>query len=252
MVILPAIDLRDGKVVRLRQGRAEDETVFGDNPAEMARRWHSFGVEWLHLVDLDGAFEGASANVAAIRSVRAAVDMKIELGGGIRTIGHAEKFLSLGIDRVIFGTVAVSDPQVVRRAVERFGANRVVVGIDARDGRVAVRGWTETSAVDATNLALQMREFGVERVVYTDISRDGTGHGVNVEATANLAKTTALKIIASGGVRELDDVVRLIEHESDGIEGVIIGRALYDGTIELDKVLEIARKDTSLNDSDKE
>ncbi len=252
MVILPAIDLRGGKVVRLRQGRADEETVFGDDPAAMARRWHSFGAEWLHLVDLDGAFEGASANIAAIRSIRTAVDMKIELGGGIRTIGHAEKLLSLGIDRVIFGTVAISDPQVIRRAVERFGANRVVVGIDARDGRVAVRGWTETSAVDATNLALQMREFGVERVVYTDISRDGTGHGVNVEATANLAKTTGLKIIASGGVRELGDVVRLIEHESDGIEGVIIGRALYDGAIELDKALEIARETTTSNESDKE
>lgn len=252
MIILPAIDLRGGKVVRLRQGRADEETVFGDDPAAMARRWRSLGAEWLHLVDLDGAFEGASANIAAIRNVRAAVDMKIELGGGIRAIGHAEKLLSLGIDRVIFGTVAISDPQVIRRSVERFGANRVVVGIDARDGRVAVRGWTETSAVDATSLALQMREFGVERIVYTDISRDGTGHGVNVEATASLAKTTGLKIIASGGVRELNDVVRLIEHESDGIEGVIIGRALYDGVIALDKALEIARETNTSHDSDEE
>ena len=243
MVVLPAIDMRGGRVVRLRQGRAEDETVYGDDPAAMARKWAEEGAEWIHLVDLDGAFDGDAGNMGAVRDITASTDVPCEIGGGVRSVADATRLLSLGIARVIFGTVAITDPNVVAAAVGRHGPERVVVGIDARDGRVAVRGWTETSDVSAVELANRMAGVGVERVVYTDISRDGMHTGPNVEATAELASATGLHVIASGGVSCAADVSRVARHEPDGIEGIIVGKALYDGRITLADAIGAARND---------
>ena len=243
MQLLPAIDLRNGRVVRLRQGRADDETVYSDDPAAMARRWADAGAQWLHLVDLDGAFDGQSGNLEAIRSIIAAVDIPCELGGGMRRLENAAEALSIGVQRVIFGTVAITEPDVVAHAVERFGAERVAVGLDARDGRVAVRGWTETSSVSATDLALQMKAMGVRRVIYTDILRDGMFTGPNVEATAALARSTGLKVIASGGVSTVEDIENIVGRQADGIEGIIIGKALYDGNLTLRDALNAAQSE---------
>jgi phosphoribosylformimino-5-aminoimidazole carboxamide ribotide isomerase len=240
MVVLPAIDMKGGRVVRLRQGRADDETIYGDDPAAVATQWQSDGAEWIHLVDLDGAFDGESANLGGIHAILSNVNVPCELGGGIRTFDQAAKLLVMGIARVIFGTVAVREPDVVKRTVDRFGPSRVVVGIDAQVGKVAIKGWTEISDASAVDLARSMGELGVERIVYTDIARDGMGTGVNVDATARLARETGMRIIASGGVHTIDDVTRLLPHESDGIEGVIIGRALYDGTITLREAIDTA------------
>ena len=240
MLILPAIDLRKGNVVRLLQGRAEDETIYGNDPAAQAGIWQAKGAGFIHLVDLDGAFEGEGANIEAIRSIVGAVDIPCEVGGGVRDLGAAARLLSMGVNRVIFGTVAVRDPDLVGRAVERFGAERIVVGIDARDGMVAVSGWTEVSEITAIDLALSMKERGVKRIVYTDISRDGMSTGPNIEATVELARKSGLSIIASGGVGSVDHIRALTVHEKDGIEGVIVGKALYDGRVTLEEILDIA------------
>jgi len=240
MIVIPAIDLRNGRVVRLRQGRADEQTVYPDDPTSVARRWAELGAEWIHLVDLDGAFAGKPANLKAIRAVVRAVDVPCEAGGGIRKIGNAAKLLSLGVSRVIFGTVAVTDPETVKRAVERFGPDRVVVGLDVRDGMIAVWGWTETSKLSAVDLATKMKAYGVSRVIYTDIRRDGMFTGPNVEATVQLAQETGLRVIASGGVSSVGDVERLAVHEHDGIEGVVIGKTLYDGTLMLEEAIRAA------------
>ncbi len=239
MILFPAIDLRQGRCVRLRQGRMEDETVFSQDPADMARRWQARGARWLHLVNLDGAFSQASENLSVVRAIAETVDIPIQLGGGMRDVEAARDGLALGASRIILGTVAIAVPQVVADAVERFGPQRVVVGIDAREGRVATHGWTEISEVDAIDLAKEMADLGVERVVYTDISRDGMMTGPNVEATLQLARRTRLKVIASGGVATLDDLRLLRPLEGDGVEGVIVGRALYEGAFSLEEALEI-------------
>lgn len=246
MIVIPAIDLRDGRVVRLRQGRADDQTVYADDPAAIARRWAGCGAEWIHLVDLDGAFAGRPANLEAIRAVIGAVDVPCEVGGGLRDVGSAAKLLSLGVARVIFGTVAVTSPEVVRRAIERFGSDRIVVGIDARNGKVAVSGWTETSEMPAVELANHMKLLGVKRVIYTDIHRDGMFTGPNVEAAVELARKSGLRVIASGGVGSVADVARLAAHEPEGIEGVIIGKALYDGTVKLEEAVRAAAASDSV------
>jgi phosphoribosylformimino-5-aminoimidazole carboxamide ribotide isomerase len=239
MLILPAIDLKNGHVVRLLQGRAEDETIYSDDPASQALRWALAGAKYLHLVDLDGAFSGQGANAEAVRSIVKAVDIPCELGGGIRDMGTASQYLMSGVSRVIIGTAAVKDPDMVARTVERFGSERVVVGLDARDGMVAVEGWTETSELTATDLALQMRGRGITRIIYTDISRDGMSTGPNIDMTVKLAEATGMNIIASGGVGSLDHVRELARY--DCIEGVIIGKALYDGRINIGEVLEIVK-----------
>ena len=239
MILFPAIDLRQGRCVRLRQGRMEDETVFSQDPADMARRWQARGARWLHLVNLDSAFSQGSENLSVVRAIAEAVDISIQLGGGMRDVEAAGDGLALGASRIILGTVAIAAPQVVADAVERFGPRRVVVGIDAREGRVATHGWTEISEVDAIDLAKEMADLGVERVVYTDISRDGMMTGPNVEATLQLARRTHLKVIASGGVATLDDLRLLRPLEDDGVEGVIVGRALYEGAFSLEEALEI-------------
>jgi phosphoribosylformimino-5-aminoimidazole carboxamide ribotide isomerase len=239
VILFPAIDLRKGRCVRLQQGRMDDETVFSEDPVAMARTWQARGARWLHLVNLDGAFSQASENLSVVRAIAEAVDLRIQLGGGMRDVEAAADGLALGVSRIILGTVAITASQVVADALERFGAERVVVGIDARNGRVATHGWTETSKTDAVDLAKKMAGLGVERVVYTDVSRDGMMTGPNVEATLELARNTGLKVIASGGVTTLDDLRRLCPLESDGVEGVIVGRALYEDAFSLEEALKI-------------
>lgn len=242
MIVFPAIDLRQGKCVRLRQGRLEEETVFSDDPVAMAEHWAAQGAEWLHVVNLDGAFGQASSNLRVVGEITAVVGIPVQFGGGLRTMSDIEGALRLGLARVILGTVAVEEPSLVAEAVKRLGAERIVVGIDARRGQVATRGWQEVSSVAVTELALRVRKLGVERVVYTDIVRDGMLSGVNVEAVRALAQRTGLCVISAGGVSSLDDVRRLKEAEASGVEGVIIGQALYSGTLELQEAIETARK----------
>jgi phosphoribosylformimino-5-aminoimidazole carboxamide ribotide isomerase len=244
MIIFPAIDLRQGRVVRLRQGDPAAQTVFGEDPAAVARDWAAQGAEWLHVVNLDGAFgaaEGAALNLRRLAEIRAASTLPIQFGGGLRAGDDIARALDLGATRVVLGTAAVRRPELVEEAVLRFGAERLVVGVDAQDGLVAVAGWQEASGVSAVELAQRMAALGVRRVVYTDIARDGMLSGVNVAATAALARTSGLKIIASGGVASLEDIQALTEHEGDGIEGAIIGQALYSGTVDLGAAVRLAR-----------
>ena len=243
MTILPAIDLKGGRGVRLLQGRKGDETVYSDDPAAVARRWQDEGATYLHLVDLDGAFEGASRNLAAITRILETVTIPAELGGGVRSLDDVSRLLSLGLDRVILGTVAVREPDVAQSAVERFGPDRVVVGIDAREGRVAVKGWVETTEVQAVDLALQMKVFGIRRVVYTDILVDSMLVGPNIEATRVLAVEPGLKVIASGGISSLDGLRRVAALEPLGVDGVIVGKALYEGRVDLREAIKAVRRE---------
>jgi phosphoribosylformimino-5-aminoimidazole carboxamide ribotide isomerase len=248
VIVVPAIDIRGGKCVRLVQGDYARETVFGDEPADMARRWMCEGARALHLVDLDGAKSGRRDNEAAVSGVLSAVAEyasrggkrpTTQLGGGIRDIGSVEFWLGAGIDRVILGTAAVREPSLVANAARRF-PGRVWVGIDARGGKVAVDGWTNTTERLASDLAVEMQDRGAAGIVYTDIGRDGTGKGVNVEATAALADQLGIPVFASGGVRSREDVVRLREVGGKGIAGVVVGRALYDAAVTLGDLLAAA------------
>jgi phosphoribosylformimino-5-aminoimidazole carboxamide ribotide isomerase len=240
MIVFPAIDLRRGKCVRLRQGRPEAETVFSDDPVAMAEHWASQGAEWLHVVNLDGAFGQASSDLRVVKEIISS-NLQIQFGGGLRTMADIKGALEIGLARVILGTVAVEEPSLVAEAVQRFGAERIVVGIDARRGQVATHGWQEVSSVAVTELALRVKELGVERVVYTDIARDGMLSGVNVEAVRQLAQRTGLRVISAGGVSSLDDVRCLKEAEASGVEGVIIGQALYSGALELREAIRIGK-----------
>lgn len=229
MIIFPAIDLKDGSCVRLVRGEMNTATVFNDDPAAQARAFADAGFEWLHCVDLNGAFEGRSVNAGAIGSIRSAIGIPIQLGGGIRERAGIDRWLDAGISRVVLGTVALRNPELVREAA-RACPGRIAVGIDARGGRVAVEGWADTSDVSAGELALRFEDSGVAAIIFTDIGRDGTGGGVNLEATAALASAVRIPVIASGGVGTLDDIRALASIPN--LEGVIVGRALYDGNIE--------------------
>ena len=242
MIIFPAIDIRGGKCVRLLKGDFEKETVFSDKPEEMAKKWQAQGAEFLHLVDLDGALAGKSQNLATVEKILAAVNIPVELGGGIRTMENIDDVLALGVRRVILGSVAVRDPELVREACAKYG-DRIVVGIDAKDGIVAVDGWGVSGDVEATALAKEMKKAGVKTIIYTDISRDGTLSGVNVEATAKLARESGVAIVASGGVKSIADIEALKPYEKDGIEGVIVGKSIYMGTLDLAKAIVIAAKE---------
>ena len=242
MIIFPAIDIRGGKCVRLLKGDFEKETVFSDKPEEMAKKWQAQGAEFLHLDDLDGALAGKSQNLATVEKILAAVDIPVELGGGIRTMENIDDVLALGVRRVILGSVAVRNPELVREACAKYG-DRIVVGIDAKDGIVAVDGWGVSGDVEATALAKEMKKAGVKTIIYTDISRDGTLSGVNVEATAKLARESGVAIVASGGVKSIADIEALKPYEKDGIEGVIVGKSIYMGTLDLAKAIEIAAKE---------
>ena len=239
MNIYPAIDLKDGRCVRLLQGRMEDATEFNPDPADQARRFRDAGFTRLHLVDLNGAFDGRSSNADAVRAVLAATDRPVQLGGGIRDRAAIDAWLADGVARVILGTMALRDPETVRAACRAY-PERIVVGIDARGGQVAVEGWAEQSEMKATDLALAFADAGVAAIVYTDIDRDGALQGVNVEATAELARVSGLPVTASGGVAGIDDIHRLKAVADAGIEGVIIGRALYDGRIDPAEALSVA------------
>ncbi len=240
MIILPAIDLKNGQCVRLEQGLMEKDTVYSDDPAAMARHWQDEGGEFLHLVDLDGAFAGVPKNREAIEAIVAAVDIPTELGGGIRDLKTIEAYLKLGVDRVILGTVAKENPQLVAEACRRF-PGQIVVGIDARNGLVAVRGWAEVTEKKAIDLAREMEGFGVTAIIYTDIARDGMMQGPNLEATAALAEAISIPVIASGGVSSLDDIRNLLQIEASGVEGVITGKAIYSGALNLREAVELTK-----------
>ena len=242
MILFPAIDIRNGRCVRLTEGKFECETVFAEDPAEMAVRWADAGAEYLHVVDLDGALAGQSSNTEVIKRILAKVKIPVQVGGGIRTLANIEKMLALGVTRVILGSVAVRDPELVRAACQKF-PGQVVVGIDAKNGEVAVEGWGIGGGIGAVELAKKMAAVGVEHIIYTDISRDGMLSGVNVEATAELAKTSGIKVIASGGVSSLADIKALQLHEADGIEGCIIGKAIYTGALDLKEALAVLKEE---------
>lgn len=239
MRIYPAIDIRGGKAVRLYKGDFAQETVFGE-PAEMAKKWEAAGGEFLHLVDLDGARAGKSMNLDVVKEIIAAVNIPLELGGGIRTMENIDEVLAAGVQRVILGSVAAKNPALVKEACAKYG-DRVVVGIDAKDGIVAVDGWEVSGDVEVTVLAKEMAKAGVKTIIYTDISRDGTLEGVNVEATAQLARESGIKIVASGGVKSIDDVKALLPYEKEGIEGVIVGKSIYMGTLDLTEAVKVAK-----------
>lgn len=240
MIIFPAIDIRDGKCVRLFKGDFNQETVFSDKPEEMAEKWQAEGAEFLHLVDLDGALAGKSQNLATVKKIIAAVNIPVELGGGIRTMENIDEVLALGVKRVILGSVAVKNPDLVKEACAKYG-ERIVVGIDAKDGIVAVDGWGVSGNVDVIKLAKEMAKAGVKTIIYTDISRDGTLAGVNVAATAKLARESGINIVASGGVKSTADIKALLPYEKDGIEGVIVGKSIYMKTLDLAEAIEIGR-----------
>jgi phosphoribosylformimino-5-aminoimidazole carboxamide ribotide isomerase len=243
MIIYPAIDLRGGRCVRLVQGDPQAETVVSDDPVGTARRWVGLGAQWLHVVNLDGAFgdmSGAGKNVQALGAILDAVDVPIQFGGGLRTIADLETAFSLGVARAIIGTAAITNPSLVREALARFGAESISLAIDARDGQVATHGWQQLAGVSAIDLAFHMRGLGITRVVYTDIARDGTLTGVNAPACAELAAESGLAVIASGGVASLEDVHRVKDVEATGVEGLIIGKALYAGQVDLSLALEVA------------
>jgi phosphoribosylformimino-5-aminoimidazole carboxamide ribotide isomerase len=238
--VYPAIDLRLGKVVRLKEGDPARLTAYSDNPADMARRWLEAGARWLHVVNLDGAFgEDEDANHLVLEAILKAArdfDAQIQFGGGLRSLDTIERVIEMDISRMVLGTVALEQPQIVTDALKKFGAERIAVGIDAREGMVQVRGWKEGSGVSASDLALQMRALGVRTVIFTDVSRDGLGSGLNIPAARQLADLSGLDVIASGGVHTLKDVIAA---RDANLAGVIIGRALYEGTVDLKKALAL-------------
>ena len=231
MILFPAIDLKDGACVRLKLGEMDQATVFNDDPAAQAAKFERQGFEWLHIVDLNGAFAGRPVNASAVEAIRAKVKMPVQLGGGIRDMATIEAWLSKGIRRVILGTVAVRDPALVKAACTRF-PGRIAVGIDAKGGKVAVEGWAETSELTAIDLARRFEDAGVAAIIYTDIDRDGVLKGLNLPSTVELARSTSMPVIASGGLASIEDVKALLLPENAMLEGAITGRALYDGRID--------------------
>jgi phosphoribosylformimino-5-aminoimidazole carboxamide ribotide isomerase len=240
--IYPAIDLRNGQVVRLRQGDPSQQTTYSDNPSAVARRWASEGATWLHVVNLDGAFGEATtakANRRALGDMCCMIKTKIQFGGGLRSIDDVKAAFDSGADRVVLGTAAAENPQLVADALAQYGAERVAVGLDSREGMVVTHGWQHATQMSATELGTLMREMGVIHALYTEVGRDGMMTGAAAELTAALAQLTGLKVIASGGVRNLDDVKELLQYESRGVAGVIIGRAIYEGTLSVKEAIEL-------------
>jgi phosphoribosylformimino-5-aminoimidazole carboxamide ribotide isomerase len=239
--VIPAIDIQGGKAVRLRQGRAEDATVFSDSPLEVAKRFAAAGAARIHVVDLDGAFTGKPANFEIIRRIAAAVDVPVQVGGGVRNFDIASRYMSAGASRIILGTSAVRNPEEVLRITKAY-PGKVAASIDARDGKVAIRGWVEVTGVDAVDLARQMEKSGVSCFIYTDISRDGMMAGPNFRSIGDFAKGVTTPVIASGGVTTISDVEKLVSMEGEGVCGAIIGRALYDGSVSLVDALRLERQ----------
>jgi phosphoribosylformimino-5-aminoimidazole carboxamide ribotide isomerase len=240
MIVIPAIDLKEGRCVRLEQGLMERDTVFNDNPAAQALEWQRQGAELLHIVDLDGAFAGEPKNRAAIEAIVTAIDIPTQLGGGIRDLATVEAYLSLGLSRVILGTAAQQNPELVKEACALF-PGRIVVGIDAKNGMVAVQGWAEVTGVTAVELARKFEGYGVTAIIYTDIARDGMLQGPNLEATRALAEAISIPVIASGGVSTLKDIENLMAIESSGVTGVITGKAVYTGAIRLAEAIAVTK-----------
>jgi phosphoribosylformimino-5-aminoimidazole carboxamide ribotide isomerase len=240
MILFPAIDLKDGRCVRLRRGDMAAATVFNDDPAAQARAFAAQGFQYLHAVDLDGAFAGASVNGAAVEAILEAVSFPVQLGGGIRSLAQIEAWLDKGLARVILGTAAVRDPALVKEAARRW-PGRIAVGIDARGGKVAVEGWAETSELEAVELARRFEGAGVAAIVHTDIDRDGILAGINWDATLGLARVVRIPVIASGGLASMADIRRLAEPDAQVLEGAITGRALYDGRIDSREALAVLR-----------
>jgi len=238
VILFPAIDLKGGKCVRLYKGDMAQATVFNDSPGDQAAQFVKAGARWIHVVDLDGAFAGKSVNADAVRAILKNANVPVQLGGGIRDDAAIASWLDAGVTRVILGTIALKDPDFVKRACKTF-PGKIVVGIDARGGHVAVQGWAETSDMKAVDLARKFEDSGVAAIVYTDIDRDGALQGPNVDATVAMAKAVSIPVIASGGVSSLDDLATLKRHAKDGIAGVISGRALYDGRIDLRAAIDL-------------
>ncbi len=240
--IYPAIDLRNGSVVRLEHGDPDRQTIFGADPAEVAENWVESGATWLHVVNLDGAFDQTSSVNTRLLSDIASMGAKVQFGGGLRTLKDVAQALSRGASRVVLGTAAVEDPDLLETLVRRFGADQVAVGIDALHGRVRTHGWTAEASLAPEVLGLQMRALGITRIIYTDINRDGVLSGVNSQAASRLAQATSMRVIASGGVATLDDVRSAVSQAPRGVDGLIIGRALYDGRVSLGDALEVAEQ----------
>ncbi len=240
MILFPAIDLKDGQCVRLKLGDMHAATVFNDDPAAQAKIFAAQGFDWLHLVDLNGAFAGRPVNEVAVARILQAVNIPVQLGGGIRTLAQIEHWLARGVRRVILGTAALRNPALVRESCRLF-PGRIAVGIDAKGGKVAVEGWAETSDIGAEQLAHRFEDTGVAAIIFTDIDRDGVLTGLNVESTLALARATAIPIIASGGLASLEDVKRLLEPDCAILEGAISGRALYDGRLNAEEALALIR-----------
>jgi phosphoribosylformimino-5-aminoimidazole carboxamide ribotide isomerase len=244
--IYPAIDLRAGQVVRLQQGDPDRQTVYGNDPVQMAQRWADQGAEWLHVVNLDGAFgdaAGSAANRQALQAIaRGVPGLRIQFGGGIRALADADAAFETGIERVVIGTAAIEQPELVRAVLAQHGAERLVVGLDSKDGMIVTRGWRQDTALSALAVGETLREMGVRHALYTEVGRDGMLSGVAAEMTAALAQCSGLAVIASGGVRDLRDIHELLLYQPHGIAGAIVGRSLYEGTLQLNEALALVRK----------
>ncbi len=235
MIVIPAVDIKDGKCVRLLQGKKEEVTVYSDSPVSMAKHWVDLGAELLHVVDLDGAFTGEQKNLDIIIEIRKAIDIPVQVGGGIRDIERIEQLVNIGVNRTILGTSAASNPDIVQKACERF-PGKVIVGIDARDGKVAIKGWEEITDLDAVKFAKKMEAQGAASIIYTDISRDGMLSGPNLDAMAEMVHTLNIPVIASGGVSSIDDITNLMKIKN--LWGVITGKALYSGSLDLKQAIK--------------
>jgi phosphoribosylformimino-5-aminoimidazole carboxamide ribotide isomerase len=238
MIVLPAIDLRNNRVVRLKQGDPEQETVYGDDPVSVAQRWEAAGAMWLHVVDLDGAFEGEPKQKDAIRSIVENTSMSVELGGGIRDLATIESYLEIGVKRVIIGTAAFDNPELIAEAVAKY-PGQIAAGIDAKDGKVALRGWKDITDIDAVDFAKKIVGLGASPIIYTDIGRDGMQTGANAPATASLALNIDAPVIISGGVADIEDIKVILHHKKHGIAGIITGRAIYEGTLDLAEAISL-------------
>lgn len=236
MFIIPAIDIKDGKCVRLRQGLKDQETVYGHDPAAMAARWQDAGAQWLHVVDLDGAFAKKPVNVKAVEQIRRQLSIPMQLGGGLRTVANLAKYFDLGVDRLILGTTVLKDRQVTEEALARF-PGRIAIALDAREGKLATEGWVETSTQDVLEVATALEPLKPAVFIYTDIHRDGMQTGPNIAATQRLAQAVTVPVIASGGVNNLQDIANLLPLQKDGVIGVITGRALYAGTLDFQEAV---------------
>jgi phosphoribosylformimino-5-aminoimidazole carboxamide ribotide isomerase len=241
MLIIPAIDIKDGRCVRLFQGEMDKETIYFEDPVVAARHWLAEGARFIHIVDLNGAVEGHPVHTKAVAAICRQPGLSVELGGGLRSIEAVESALDLGVSRVVIGTAAYDNAEFLRDLCKKF-PGKIIVGIDSRDGKVAVKGWKETTAMEAVELAKRCEADGATRIIYTDIDRDGTREGVNLEETLKIAIAVKIPVIASGGIATLEDIKKLLPLEKDGVEGVIVGKALYSGTVTLKEALFVAAK----------